>query len=197
MLRRIVFGLLAGVLSAPMVIAQAAPAQQPPAAAQAAPAARTFANDGGMVLNFIKPDKTADFEAVVAMRERTPFPKALVERLPKLKLLVTTGMRNASIDVAAALADGVVEAEAADHRAHRAFGHLADGLVGLRHLKEVELRRADVPPHRVSEVQKVLVARQHQVVAFGRSEIDRADVLDVDLRDPVDRRGQGEPDAGA
>jgi hypothetical protein len=66
MLRRIVFGLLAGTLSAPMVFAQAAPAQQPPAAAQAAPTTRTFANDGGMVLNFIKPDKTADFEAVVA-----------------------------------------------------------------------------------------------------------------------------------
>ena len=30
------------------------------------PTARTFASDGGMVLNFIKPDKTADFEAVIA-----------------------------------------------------------------------------------------------------------------------------------
>jgi len=46
--------------------------------------------------------RLADFDAVVAMRERTPFPRALLERLPKLKLLVTTGMRNASIDVAAA-----------------------------------------------------------------------------------------------
>jgi phosphoglycerate dehydrogenase-like enzyme len=39
---------------------------------------------------------------VVAMRERTPFPRGLLERLPELRLLVTTGMRNASIDVAAA-----------------------------------------------------------------------------------------------
>src|SRR5881409_4089956 len=46
--------------------------------------------------------RLADFDAVVAMRERTPFPRALLERLPRLKLLVTTGMRNASIDVAAA-----------------------------------------------------------------------------------------------
>ena len=46
--------------------------------------------------------RLADFDAVVAMRERTPFPRTLLERLPKLKLLVTTGMRNASIDVAAA-----------------------------------------------------------------------------------------------
>ena len=35
------------------------------------------------------------------MRERTPFPKRLVDRLPKLKLLITTGMRNASFDMAA------------------------------------------------------------------------------------------------
>jgi hypothetical protein len=62
MLRRIVFGLVVGTLSATTAFAQAAPA----AAAQAAPTTRTFASDGGMVLNFIKQDKTADFEAVVA-----------------------------------------------------------------------------------------------------------------------------------
>lgn len=49
----------------------------------------------------------ADFEIVVAMRERTPFPASLFKRLPKLKLLVTTGMRNRSIDVAAAKSQGV------------------------------------------------------------------------------------------
>jgi len=42
------------------------------------------------------------FEAVVLMRERTPFPRALLERLPNLRLIVTSGMRNAAIDVAAA-----------------------------------------------------------------------------------------------
>jgi phosphoglycerate dehydrogenase-like enzyme len=52
----------------------------------------------------------ADFDIVVAMRERTPFDAALFERLPKLKLLVTTGMRNASIDLAAAAARGVTVA---------------------------------------------------------------------------------------
>jgi hypothetical protein len=61
MLRRIVFGLVVGTLSATTAFAQAAPA----AAAQAAPTARLFASDAGMVLNFIKPDKTADFEAVM------------------------------------------------------------------------------------------------------------------------------------
>jgi phosphoglycerate dehydrogenase-like enzyme len=51
--------------------------------------------------------RLADFDAVVAMRERTAFPRSLLERLPRLKLLVTTGMRNASIDVAAAVERGV------------------------------------------------------------------------------------------
>jgi phosphoglycerate dehydrogenase-like enzyme len=47
-------------------------------------------------------------EIVVAMRERTPFPAAILDRLPDLKLLVTTGLANASIDVAAARRKGIV-----------------------------------------------------------------------------------------
>lgn len=49
----------------------------------------------------------SEFEVLIAMRERQPFPVTLLERLPKLKLLVTTGMRNLSIDMAAARAQGV------------------------------------------------------------------------------------------
>ncbi len=51
--------------------------------------------------------RLADFDVVVAMRERTAFPRALIERLPNLRLLITTGMRNASIDVKAAAARGI------------------------------------------------------------------------------------------
>jgi phosphoglycerate dehydrogenase-like enzyme len=47
------------------------------------------------------------FDVVVAMRERTPFTAERIGLLPGLRLLVTTGMRNASIDVAAANAAGV------------------------------------------------------------------------------------------
>jgi phosphoglycerate dehydrogenase-like enzyme len=43
-----------------------------------------------------------DFEIICAMRERTPFPRALFAALPKLKLLITSGMRNASFDMEAA-----------------------------------------------------------------------------------------------
>ena len=51
--------------------------------------------------------KLADFEAVIGMRERTAFPASLLKRLPKLKLLITTGMRNASFDMKAAKAQGI------------------------------------------------------------------------------------------
>ncbi len=47
------------------------------------------------------------YEIIVAMRERTPFPRSLIERLPNLKLLITTGMRNASFDMDAAADHGV------------------------------------------------------------------------------------------
>ncbi len=49
----------------------------------------------------------AQSDIVAAMRERTPFPRSLVERLPALKLLITTGMRNASFDMAALRERGV------------------------------------------------------------------------------------------
>jgi phosphoglycerate dehydrogenase-like enzyme len=48
-----------------------------------------------------------DCEVVVIMRERTPVPASLFARLPSLKLLVTTGMKNAAIDMEAARARGV------------------------------------------------------------------------------------------
>ena len=52
-------------------------------------------------------ERLAPFEAVVCMRERTPFPAGVLARLPALRLLVTTGARNAAIDVAAAVRQGV------------------------------------------------------------------------------------------
>jgi phosphoglycerate dehydrogenase-like enzyme len=48
------------------------------------------------------------FAIVCAMRERTAFPRAVIEALPELKLLITTGMRNASIELEAAQARNVV-----------------------------------------------------------------------------------------
>ena len=47
------------------------------------------------------------FEAILAMRERTAFPRSVLEQLPKLRLLITTGMWNASIDIDAATELGI------------------------------------------------------------------------------------------
>jgi D-3-phosphoglycerate dehydrogenase len=61
---------------------------------------------------FASPEAAAhalkDFEIICAMRERTPFPRTLFAALPKLKLLITSGMRNAAIDMEAAKDHGVV-----------------------------------------------------------------------------------------
>jgi D-3-phosphoglycerate dehydrogenase len=48
------------------------------------------------------------FQIICAMRERTPFPRALIEALPDLRLLVTTGMVNRAIDLDAAKERGIV-----------------------------------------------------------------------------------------
>ncbi|WP_159565896.1 D-2-hydroxyacid dehydrogenase family protein [Budvicia diplopodorum] len=52
-------------------------------------------------------EQIKDSEIVIIMRERTPFTAELLAKLPKLKLLITSGMRNASIDLKAATAQGV------------------------------------------------------------------------------------------
>jgi phosphoglycerate dehydrogenase-like enzyme len=49
-----------------------------------------------------------DYEVVCALRERTPLPRSVIEALPKLRLIVTAGMRNAAIDVKAAAERGVL-----------------------------------------------------------------------------------------
>lgn len=49
----------------------------------------------------------ADFDIVCLMRERTPFPREMFDALPRLRLLVTSGMRNAAIDMSAAADRGV------------------------------------------------------------------------------------------
>ena len=50
------------------------------------------------------------FTIISTMRERTPFPAALIDRLPNLKLLLTTGPRNAAIDLDACAAHGILVA---------------------------------------------------------------------------------------
>lgn len=52
-------------------------------------------------------ERLLPFDGILAMRERTPFPRSLIERLPNLKLLITTGERNRGIDAAACAERGI------------------------------------------------------------------------------------------
>ena len=78
----------------------------------------------------------AEFEIIGIMRERTPFTREVFARLPKLNLLVTTGNRNASIDLEAAKAHDVTVSNTGG--SGRATAELAIGLmIALaRHLRE-------------------------------------------------------------
>ena len=55
-------------------------------------------------------ERLLPFDAVCVMRERTPLPRSVIERLPRLKLIASTGPRNAAIDVEAAAERGIVVA---------------------------------------------------------------------------------------
>ena len=67
------------------------------------------------------------YDAICLMRERTPFPASVIEALPNLKLLVTTGMRNAAIDMEAAERCGVIVC--GTHSPGHATAELAFGLI--------------------------------------------------------------------
>ena len=90
------------------------------------------------------------FDVIVAMRERTPFPAAVIDRLPRLKLIVTTGPHNAAIDVTAATRRGVTVCGTDPGGAHHATAELTWGLI-------LALARN--------------VVREHQAVQAGRWQI--------------------------
>ncbi|MBF9047527.1 D-2-hydroxyacid dehydrogenase family protein [Rhodobacterales bacterium LSUCC0031] len=71
----------------------------------------------------------APYEVLCVMRERTPLPAELIAALPNLRLIVTTGMRNLSIDMAAARARGITVCGTASRAA--ATAHLAMTLILL------------------------------------------------------------------
>ena len=73
---------------------------------------------------------------VVVMRERTPLPRSVLERLPDLRLLVTTGMRNDAVDLVAAAERGVVVCGTSSRSAPPAELTWALVLGLLRHVPE-------------------------------------------------------------
>ncbi len=78
-------GLIVGALSATTVFSQATPQPPPAEQAQAAAPTHVFTSDAGLVLNFIKPDKTKDFEAVIAKLKDALSESAKPERKQQAK----------------------------------------------------------------------------------------------------------------
>ena len=73
--------------------------------------------------------KLAPFEVLVLMRERTPFPRALIERLPNLKFIALTGLRAASLDSQACSARRIPVSHTAPGRTSAVTAELAFGLI--------------------------------------------------------------------
>lgn len=79
-------------------------------------------------------ERLEPFDVICLMRERTPFPAELIAALPSLRLIVTSGMRNLSIDIAAAAARGIPVCGTASRGAattHHALSLILAGTRGL------------------------------------------------------------------
>src|SRR5207247_4769627 len=81
----VILGLIVGALPATTVFSQATPPPPPAQQAQAAAPARVFSADAGLVLNFVKPDKTKDFEGVIAKLKDALTESAKPERKEQAK----------------------------------------------------------------------------------------------------------------
>jgi phosphoglycerate dehydrogenase-like enzyme len=71
----------------------------------------------------------AEYDIVLAMRERTALPKSVIDRLPRLRLLSFTGARNAAVDIAACAARGITVCNTTGGAYSHATAELALGLM--------------------------------------------------------------------
>jgi phosphoglycerate dehydrogenase-like enzyme len=119
----------------------------------------------------------ADAEIVIAMRERTPFDRWLFARLPKLKLLITTGMKNASIDLKAAADHGVLVCGTEGSMV--ATAELTWGLIFalMRHISQ-EMQNFQRGGHWQITVGREVARRRLGVIGLGRlgSQVARAGI---------------------
>lgn len=108
----------------------------------------------------------ADFDMVVLMRERTPFPESLFAKLPRLKFLITTGRRNPSVDIDGAARHGVVACGTGSF--HHPTAELTWGLILAlcRHIPEEDLNLRRNGPWQVS-VGRDLKGRTLGVLGLG------------------------------
>ena len=71
----------------------------------------------------------AGFEILIAMRERTAFPRSLIDRLPKLRMIALTGSRTWTMDIDACTARGIVVCNTGGEKSGAATAELALALL--------------------------------------------------------------------
>jgi phosphoglycerate dehydrogenase-like enzyme len=116
-------------------------------------------------------EKLADFEIILSMRERTPLPGSLINRLPKLRMLGITGSRNLSLDTAACTARGVIVCNTVDGSIREAAtAELALGLL-LAAARAIPAADANIRAGRFQEGLPVgisLAGKTMGIVGLGR-----------------------------
>jgi phosphoglycerate dehydrogenase-like enzyme len=90
-------------------------------------------------------ERLLPYDAVCVMRERTPMSRTVLERLPRLKLIASTGPRNASIDSAAAMERGITVLHTSSSSSSTVELTWALILAGARHIvsENASLRAGD------------------------------------------------------
>ncbi len=116
-------------------------------------------------------EKLANFEIVLSMRERTPLPGSLIDRLPRLRMLGITGSYNAALDLAACTAKGIVVSNTAGHGgSEAATAELALGLL-LAAARSIPAADANMRSGRFQEGLPVglsLAGKTMGIVGLGR-----------------------------
>lgn len=111
----------------------------------------------------------AGHEVIVAMRERTPFSARLIAQLPELRLLVTTGMANAAIDLAACAAAGITVCGAPGSKSSAgATAEMAWALILALAKRLVPSRQAMLEGRWQPELTQSLAGRTLGLVGLGR-----------------------------
>ena len=112
----------------------------------------------------------AEFEVLILMRERTPFPASLIARLPKLKMIALTGNRSPSLDLAACTQHGVVVSNTGGQASTSATAELTLALL-LAAVRRVPAGDAAIRAGRFQEgvgIGPVLAGKTLGVIGLGR-----------------------------
>ncbi|KAJ6509437.1 D-isomer specific 2-hydroxyacid dehydrogenase [Mycena vitilis] len=128
-------------------------------------------------------NRLADYDIICAMRERTKFPAPLMDRLPKLRLIATTGMKNAAIDLGHAKKRGITVSGTASASAST-LEHIWAMILGtLRHIASEHANIKDKNPQWQTVVPTGLAGKTLGLIGLGRLGTQTAKIAKVfDMR---------------